>query len=352
MPLPQPRASLSIRERFFQQQPVVVTTGDLDPVASFDSQDIAPPSSVVVDEEIDGFMRKARGASAATARSKGGSKSPGAATVQDKPQAAGPAGGQQQDLSPSSAASASKAASTVRTQEAAKPYQLGNSLKNPNNSGFKSIEQQQQREQPQQQQQPDQGKQQEDPVPANTTEGSPDKPGQEEQGDSTVPTEPTIVFDIGTQVRPDRTSTIVKPASGRSVAATLAVPSPGLESGAQSGTFASLGSTSRSLEEIIGVGGGSYDDSSQNNTSEGSLRRIVYVEQPTFYTPEEEELLTGKPPRSSSSLLSSAVESGEYSLESEDYLESKMSPHGDLLLEKGASDQPVSVVGPGPSILC
>nr|XP_040241169.2 uncharacterized protein LOC120961499 isoform X1 [Anopheles coluzzii] len=199
VPLPQPRASLSIRERFFQQQPVVVTTGDLDPVASFDSQDIAPPSSVVVDEEIDGFMRKARGASAATARSKGGSKSPGAATVQDKPQAAGPAGGQQQDLSPSSSASASKAASTVRTQEAAKPYQLGNSLKNPNNSGFKSIEQQQQREQPQQQQQPDQGKQQEDPVPANTTEGSPDKPGQEEQGDSTVPTEPTIVFDIGTQ---------------------------------------------------------------------------------------------------------------------------------------------------------
>ncbi|XP_061502689.1 uncharacterized protein LOC1269573 isoform X2 [Anopheles gambiae] len=196
VPLPQPRASLSIRERFFQQQPVVVTTGDLDPVASFDSQDIAPPSSVVVDEEIDGFMRKARGASAATARSKGGSKSPGAATVQDK--AAGPAGGQQQDLSPSSSASASKAASTVRTQEAAKPYQLGNSLKNPNNSGFKSIEQQQQREQPQQQQQPDQ-KQQEDPVPANTAEGSPDKPGQEEQGDSTVPTEPTIVFDIGTQ---------------------------------------------------------------------------------------------------------------------------------------------------------
>ncbi|XP_040157694.1 uncharacterized protein LOC120897129 isoform X2 [Anopheles arabiensis] len=169
VPLPQPRASLSIRERFFQQQPVVVTTGDLDPVASFDSQDIAPPSSVVVDEEIDGFMRKARGASAATARSKGGSKSPGAATV-EKPQTAGPAGGQQQDLSSSSSASASKAAST-----------------------------QQQREQPQQQQQPDQGKQQEDPVPANTTEGSPDKPGQEEQGDSTVPTEPTIVFDIGTQ---------------------------------------------------------------------------------------------------------------------------------------------------------
>uniref|UniRef100_A0A182JYQ2 Uncharacterized protein n=1 Tax=Anopheles christyi TaxID=43041 RepID=A0A182JYQ2_9DIPT len=337
-PLPQPRASLSIRERFFQQ-PVVTVTSDIDPVASFDSQDIAPPSSVVVDEEIDGFMRKARGASAATARSKGGSKSP--ATV-DKP-AAGAASEQQQDLSPSPSTSVSKAASTVRTQEAAKPYQLGNSLKNPNNSGFKSIEQQ--REQ-QQQQQSDQQQQQPDPVPVNASEDSRERTEKsgEEQSD-TVPTEPTIVFDIGTQVRADRTSSIVKSAGSRSVAATLAVPSTGIDSGAQSGTFASIGSTSRSLEDIIGVGG-SYDDNSQNNTSEGSLRRIVYVEQPTFYTPEEEELLTGKPPRSSSSLLSSALESGEYSLEPEDYLESKMSPHGDLLLEKGASDQPVSVVGP------
>uniref|UniRef100_A0A182P9W2 Ras-related protein Rab n=1 Tax=Anopheles epiroticus TaxID=199890 RepID=A0A182P9W2_9DIPT len=334
-PLPQPRASLSIRERFFQQ-PLVTLTSDADPtVANFDSQDISPPSSVVVDEEIDGFMRKARGASAASARSKGGSKSP--ATTVDKP-ASGAASGQQQDLSSSSAStSASKASSTVRTQEAAKPYQLGNSLKNPNNSGFKSIEQQRDQQQTIDQQQPaQQTQQQPDPVPVRTSEDNregAERPG-EEQGD-TVSTEPTIVFDIGTQVRPDRTSSIVKPT-------TLAVPSTRIDSGAQSGTFASLGSTSRSLEEIIGVGG-SYDDSSQNNTSEGSLRRIVYVEQPTFYTPEEEELLTGKPPRSSSSLLSSALESGEYSLESEDYLESKMSPHGDLLLEKGASDQPATM---------
>uniref|UniRef100_A0A182WIU0 Ras-related protein Rab n=1 Tax=Anopheles minimus TaxID=112268 RepID=A0A182WIU0_9DIPT len=335
-PLPQPRVSLSIRERFFQQ-PVVTVTGGSEPPTNFDSQEVAPPSSIVVDEEIDGFMRKARGASSATgsggtARSKGGSKSP--ATV-NKP-AAGAASGQQQDLSSSSSSSstsASKAASTVRTQEAAKPYQLGNSLKNPNNSGFKSIEQQRELQQPDQQQ---------DTAPVDNKGGDAENKQDEEQGD-TIPTEPTIVFDIGTQVRPDRTSSIVKPAGGRSVAATLAVPSAGLESGAQSGTFASIGSTSRSLDELIGVGGGggggSYDDNSQNNTSEGSLRRIAYVEQPTFYTPEEEELLTGKPPRSSSSLLSSALESGEYSLESEDYLESKMSPHGDLLLEKGASDQ-------------
>uniref|UniRef100_A0A182TCI7 Uncharacterized protein n=1 Tax=Anopheles maculatus TaxID=74869 RepID=A0A182TCI7_9DIPT len=335
-PLPQPRASLSIRERFFQQ-PLVTLTGNAELVANFDSQDVAPPSSVVVDEEIDGFMRKAKAASSATgsggtARSKGGSKSP--ATV-DKP-AAGVASEQQQDLSPSSSSSstsASKAASTVRTQEAAKPYQLGNSLKNPNNSGFKSIEQQRDLQQSDQQQQ-------QDPVPANVgadSKGDVEKQGEEQRSD-TIPTEPTIVFDIGTQVRPDRTSSIVKPAGGRSVAVTLAVPSTALESGAQSGTFASIGSTSRSLDELIGVGG-SYDDNSQNNTSEGSLRRIAYVEQPTFYTPEEEELLTGKPPRSSSSLLSSALESGEYSLESEDFLERKMSPHGDLLLEKGASDQ-------------
>ncbi|XP_035904556.1 uncharacterized protein LOC118508870 isoform X2 [Anopheles stephensi] len=306
-PLPQPRASLSIRERSFQQ-PLVTVTGESELVTNFDSQDVAPPSSVVVDEEIDGFMRKAKAASSATgsggtARSKGGSKSP--ATV-DKP-AAGVASGQQQDLSPSSSStstSASKAASTQREL-----------------------------------QQPDQLLQQ-DTVPVNVVEDSKrdvEKQGEEQRSDTT-PTEPTIVFDIGTQVRPDRTSSIVKPAGGRSVAATLAVPSAGPESGAQSGTFASIGSTSRSLDELIGVGG-SYDDSSQNNTSEGSLRRIAYVEQPTFYTPEEEELLTGKPPRSSSSLLSSALESGEYSLESEDFLERKMSPHGDLLLEKGASDQ-------------
>ncbi|XP_050073722.1 uncharacterized protein LOC126561551 isoform X1 [Anopheles maculipalpis] len=335
-PLPQPRASLSIRERFFQQ-PLVTVTGDSELVTNFDSQEVAPPSSVVGDEEIDGFMRKAKAASSATgsggtARSKGGSKSP--ATV-DKP-AAGVSSGQ--DLSPSSSSSstsASKAASTVRTQEAAKPYQLGNSLKNPNNSGFKSIEQQLQQPDQQLQQQ-----QQQESVPVNIgvdNKGDREKQGEEQKSD-TIPTEPTIVFDIGTQVRPDRTSSIVKPAGGRAVAATLAVPSVALESGAQSGSFASIGSTSRSLDELIGVGG-SYDDSSQNNTSEGSLRRIAYVEQPTFYTPEEEELLTGKPPRSSSSLLSSALESGEYSLESADFLERNMSPHGDLLLEKGASDQ-------------
>ncbi|XP_053661813.1 uncharacterized protein LOC128710972 isoform X2 [Anopheles marshallii] len=186
-PLPQPRASLSIRERFFQQ-PVVT----IESAPNFDSQDVAPPSSVVVDEEIDGFMRKARGASSATgsggtARSKGGSKSP--ATV-DKP-TAGAASGQQQDLSSSSASSstsASKAASTVRTQEAAKPYQLGNSLKNPNNSGFKSIEQQQPADQ------------QQDPLPVNVSvdsKGNAEK--QDEQQGDTIPTEPTIVFDIGTQ---------------------------------------------------------------------------------------------------------------------------------------------------------
>ncbi|XP_050073723.1 uncharacterized protein LOC126561551 isoform X2 [Anopheles maculipalpis] len=196
-PLPQPRASLSIRERFFQQ-PLVTVTGDSELVTNFDSQEVAPPSSVVGDEEIDGFMRKAKAASSATgsggtARSKGGSKSP--ATV-DKP-AAGVSSGQ--DLSPSSSSSstsASKAASTVRTQEAAKPYQLGNSLKNPNNSGFKSIEQQLQQPDQQLQQQ-----QQQESVPVNIgvdNKGDREKQGEEQKSD-TIPTEPTIVFDIGTQ---------------------------------------------------------------------------------------------------------------------------------------------------------
>uniref|UniRef100_A0A182R0W5 Ras-related protein Rab n=1 Tax=Anopheles farauti TaxID=69004 RepID=A0A182R0W5_9DIPT len=332
-PLPQPRVSLSIRERFFQQPVVTVGEGDL-----LDSQDVAPPSSVVVDEEIDGFMRKARGANAPTGTggTKGGqNKSP--ATVEKPPPA-------QPDLgspSPSKAGS-----STVRTQEAAKPYQLGNSLKNPNNSGFKSIEQQAAKRQEQTEEQ----QQERQAVTIADQEESREKEG-DEQGtsDTTDPsaTEPAIVFDIGTQVRPDRTSSILKPAGSRvPTASTLAVPSVGIDSGAQSGTFASLGSIGGSSGVGGGGGGGgsvggggSYDDSSQNNTSEGSLRRIAYVEQLTFYTPEEEELLTGKPPRSSSSLLSSALESGEYSLESEDYLEGKMAPHGDLLLEKGATDQ-------------
>ncbi|XP_035904558.1 uncharacterized protein LOC118508870 isoform X4 [Anopheles stephensi] len=167
-PLPQPRASLSIRERSFQQ-PLVTVTGESELVTNFDSQDVAPPSSVVVDEEIDGFMRKAKAASSATgsggtARSKGGSKSP--ATV-DKP-AAGVASGQQQDLSPSSSStstSASKAASTQREL-----------------------------------QQPDQLLQQ-DTVPVNVVEDSKrdvEKQGEEQRSDTT-PTEPTIVFDIGTQ---------------------------------------------------------------------------------------------------------------------------------------------------------
>ncbi|XP_053676999.1 uncharacterized protein LOC128727151 isoform X1 [Anopheles nili] len=319
-------SSPSVRDRFFQQPSNLDT-----------SVVVAPPASVVVDAEIDGFMRKARGASAATGsggatRSKGGSKSPATPVGGEKPVVLADPGGQQlEQQQQDSAGSVSKAASsTVRTQEASKPYQLGNSLKNPNNSGFKSIEQQQQQQQQQQEQ-----------VPVTVTEPEPGdatKRKQENQPDESGQTDPPIVFDIGTQVRPDRTSTILKSPG------TLAVPAE-TGGGVHSGTFTSLGSTTRSLEELGvagGVAGGSYDDS-PNTTSEGSLRRIAYVEQPTFYTPEEEELLTGKPVRSSSSLLSSALGSGDYSLESEDYLDSKMSPHGDLLLERGASDQPATM---------
>uniref|UniRef100_A0A182J543 Ras-related protein Rab n=1 Tax=Anopheles atroparvus TaxID=41427 RepID=A0A182J543_ANOAO len=326
-PQPTPRESLSIREKFFQPLPPPPPTQAFD---SPPSSPPPPPSSV--DEALDDFMRKAKGANAA--RSKAGNKSPTAVVT--------PSGGTQEDPGALQRA----ALSTVRTQEAAKPYQLGNSLKNPNNSGFKAID-------PQQQQQQVEVTVDEESKPTTLQKEEERKNGQPDQGPvedpttttttTTTTTEPTeIVFDIGTQVRPDRTSTILKPGTS----STLAVPS-------LSGTYASLGSGARSLDELAGAGGVSFDeDNSQtNNTaSEGSLRRIAYVEQPTFYTPEEEELLTGKPLRSSSSLLSSALlESGEYSeLEPEDYLEgSKMSPHGDLLLERSGAVDPSANMATG-----
>ncbi|XP_058124672.1 mucin-2 isoform X1 [Anopheles ziemanni] len=327
-PQPTPRGSLSIREKFFQP-PAPLTLPDSPP-----SSPSSPPSSVAVDEAIDSFMRKAKGANAA--RSKAGNKSP---TVVTPPppvtEGEDPPG------------TLPKAASTVRTQEAAKPYQLGNSLKNPNNSGFKSIE-------PQPQPKVEVNVSEEPEPRPNTDKEEAAKQSKNDQEENPVTTtEPesaTIVFDIGTQVRPDRTSTILKPGTSST---TLAVPSI-------SGTYASLGSGTRSLDELAGGGGGgggtgsaSFDDDNSqanNTTSEGSLRRIAYVEQTTFYTPEEEELLTGKPLRSSSSLLSSALlESGDYSeLESEDYLEgSKMSPHGDLLLERSGAVDPSANMATG-----
>ncbi|KAL1403653.1 hypothetical protein pipiens_019267 [Culex pipiens pipiens] len=172
---------------------------------------------------------------------------------------------------------------TVRTQEAAKPYQLaGNNIKNPNLPGFKS----------------------------------PEPPGTE-----------TIVFNIGSTVRPDRTGSAKKPTT--TTTANLLPPS--LEGGAAlSGNF----NQSKSLEEYGSIEGGGPDSSPLS--SESSRRRIAYVAQPTDFTPEEEELVSGRP-----SLLSSSAGGGAGSSsleESADFLEtsgSKMSPHGDLLLEKG-----------------
>ncbi|XP_039438125.1 mucin-5AC isoform X1 [Culex pipiens pallens] len=172
---------------------------------------------------------------------------------------------------------------TVRTQEAAKPYQLaGNNIKNPNLPGFKSLE----------------------------------PPGTE-----------TIVFNIGSTVRPDRTGSAKKPVT--TTTANLLPPS--LEGGAAlSGNF----NQSKSLEEYGSIEGGGPDSSPLS--SESSRRRIAYVAQPTDFTPEEEELVSGRP-----SLLSSSAGGGAGSSsleESADFLEtsgSKMSPHGDLLLEKG-----------------
>ncbi|XP_052862202.1 ras-related protein Rab-32B isoform X1 [Anopheles cruzii] len=264
-------------------------------------------------------MRKSKGAAAAAGRSKGAAgKGSQASKEQSAEQSS--AGGEAAGSS-SGGAEGPPVTTTVRTQEAAKPYQLGNSLKNPNNSGFKSIEGGPSAAAGTQQQQPGGS------ADSSRQDDSPDGPG------------PKIVFDIGTQVRPDRTSTIL---AGQSVSVgqTLTAPLVGGEgggSGALSGTFSSFG--------------GSYDGAepaSDSQAADGSRRRIAYVEQPTFYTPEEEELLTGK----ASSLLSSALESTspEYSLESADYLDSKMPPHGDLLLEKGATDREVAnMAGTAPA---
>ncbi|XP_065086205.1 mucin-5AC isoform X1 [Ochlerotatus camptorhynchus] len=178
---------------------------------------------------------------------------------------------------------------TVRTQEAAKPYQLGNNIKNPNLSGFKETAI-------------------EDSKPSSSTDG--------EGGGGDA-----IVFDIGSKVRPDRTSS-VKPAKSTLLTPTIGVVAAVDSVVSPSGTF----NQSKSLEEYgsLEARGSSFDESP---LSENSRRRIAYVAQPTLFTPEEEELVTGRP-----SLLSSAAGS---SLESGDFLENKMSPHGDLLLEKG-----------------
>ncbi|XP_062553196.1 serine-rich adhesin for platelets isoform X1 [Armigeres subalbatus] len=175
---------------------------------------------------------------------------------------------------------------TVRTQEAAKPYQIGNNIKNPNLSGFKESASED---------------------PKSSTAISDGDGG----GDA-------IVFKVGSQVRPDRTSS-----ASKSAKATLLTPI--VDSAIPSGSF----NQSRSLDEYGSLeaerrGSTSFDESP---LSENSRRRIAYVAQPTLFTPEEEELVSGRP-----SLLSS-IAAGS-SLDSEDYLESKMSPHGDLLLDK------------------
>ncbi|XP_058466790.1 uncharacterized protein LOC131439594 isoform X1 [Malaya genurostris] len=187
--------------------------------------------------------------------------------------------------------------STVRTQEAAKPYQLGNNLKNPNLSGFKPIK-------PEQQQ-----------TPVEPVEAKPSTSGENRPPDA-------IVFDIGSEVRPNRTSSPRQSRSPQQPPPLLAplVPIGTDSSGPPAG---SSYSRSKSLDEYNSSQDGrvSLDESL---LSENSRRRIAYVAQPTLFTPEEEELVSGRP-----SLLSS-----EYSADSDDFLDSKMSPHGDLLLDK------------------
>ncbi|XP_058054710.1 uncharacterized protein LOC131206250 isoform X2 [Anopheles bellator] len=305
-PVPSPRGSLSIREKFFH--PLAP------PSAATAAASSSVSTSVVVggDESTEDFMRKSKGAAAAAGRSKGGGATGKGQASKDQTVEQSGAGGEVAAGSNSSGGGGAEGpttttTTTVRTQEASKPYQLGNSLKNPNNSGFKSIE------------------------GGPSAAGSSADSGRQDDGPA-----PKIVFDIGTQVRPDRTSTIAgQSVVGQTLTAPLVGEGGGGGSGALSGTFSSFG--------------GSYDgaEPASDSQGDGSRRRIAYVEQPTFYTPEEEELLTGK----ASSLLSSALESTspEYSLESADYLDSKMPPHGDLLLEKGATDREANMAGTAPA---
>ncbi|XP_055605911.1 uncharacterized protein LOC129754075 isoform X1 [Uranotaenia lowii] len=177
---------------------------------------------------------------------------------------------------------------TVRTQEAAKPYQLGNNIKNPNLPGFKSSE----------------------PNSLLETSEKPDP----------------IVFNIGSKVRPNRTSSAKQPSEGSKLLATDIPVAP------LSGNF----NASKSLEESSSL------SAADGPLSENSRRRIAYVAQPTLFTPEEEELARGRPSLASSAGGGTATE-GDFSIEkSSDFLEAtatgKMSPHGDLLLDKGSEN--------------
>nr|XP_029726422.1 uncharacterized protein LOC109423340 isoform X1 [Aedes albopictus] len=199
---------------------------------------------------------------------------------------------------PSTTTSETPVLTTVRTQEAAKPYQIGNNIKNPNLSGFKESPA-------------------EEPKPSTSTQ---------------PPTDPTsdspIVFKVGSQVRPNRTSSAAKSTKSNLLTPVQPVAVDVVD---PSGSF----NPSKSLEEYGSLEARGSSSFEEGPLSENSRRRIAYVAQPTLFTPEEEELVSGRP-----SLLSSIA--GGSSLDSEDFLESKMSPHGDLLLEKSDNSSNMS----------
>nr|XP_029719745.1 serine-rich adhesin for platelets-like isoform X1 [Aedes albopictus] len=199
---------------------------------------------------------------------------------------------------PSTTTSDTPVLTTVRTQEAAKPYQIGNNIKNPNLFGFKESPA-------------------EEPKPSTSTQ---------------PPTDPTsdspIVFKVGSQVRPNRTSSAAKSTKSNLLTPVQPVAVDVVD---PSGSF----NPSKSLEEYGSLEARGSSSFEEGPLSENSRRRIAYVAQPTLFTPEEEELVSGRP-----SLLSSIA--GGSSLDSEDFLESKMSPHGDLLLEKSDNSSNMS----------
>ncbi|XP_050093476.1 uncharacterized protein LOC126576303 isoform X2 [Anopheles aquasalis] len=195
-PQPSPRTSLSIRERFFQS----ALPPPPPPSSSLAVQ--APSSPADGDEENEDFMRKSKGGSAAAGRSSSKGKVSGGSSSSSSNVTTPATSGE-----PAAGAAGGGTSVTVRTQEAAKPYQLGNSLKNPNNSGFKSVEPvtsgagggvvQEPKEQVQQEQQEqtragDGADEAEPPTAADGISGDGDQSQQQQQ-------QPQIVFDIGTQ---------------------------------------------------------------------------------------------------------------------------------------------------------
>lgn len=176
-----------------------------------------------------------------------------------------------------------RGSSTVRVQDSRNPYQLGNSITNPNLPGFKS---------------PDLVVAVSPSPTSNPSKDSLNPIAGAAAGDD-ADAQSEIKFNIGTPVRPLKTSMVTHISEVISIEG-----APSISEGA-----------SIDINSPEASGASSY------------RRRIAYVPQNTVYTPEEEELLTGQ-------AKSLSDEISEISFDSATSLDIKMSPpHGDLIAE-------------------